>query len=112
MSDFKEYSAMCHEELKDLLRTLAVIPAPSHHEDRRVDFVRSWMEKAGGENIFVDEAKNVIWPWHVTELNDVVVIMAHTDLVFPEDVPLVLREENGCFYCPASATTPHASPSS
>ncbi len=100
MSDFKEYSVLCHEELKDLLRTLAVIPAPSHHEDKRVAFVKAWMEANGGENIFVDYAKNVIWPYHVTADNDLVVVMAHTDLVFSEDVPLDLREENGRFYCP------------
>ena len=100
MSVFKEYSLLCHEELKDLIRTLAVIPAPSHHEDKRVAFVKAWMEAAGAENIIVDDAKNVIWPYHVTDSNDVVVIMAHTDLVFSEEVPLVLREENGRFYCP------------
>ena len=37
------------EQQKDrqlaLLKELAAIPAPSHQEDRRVDFIKGWLEE-------------------------------------------------------------------
>ena len=35
------------DEALELLRTLARIPAPSHHEERRASFVRSWLRENG-----------------------------------------------------------------
>ena len=32
-----------------LLRELASIPAPSHHEHLRAEYIRQWLEKTGAE---------------------------------------------------------------
>ncbi len=98
--EFEKYALSCQEELKDLICKIAVIPAPSHFEDKRVDFVKKWMEDNGAKGVFVDDAKNVIWPLNVTENNDITVVMAHTDIVFPEETPLVVTEKDGKFWCP------------
>lgn len=90
-----------HEkEAFDLLVELAQIPAPSNHEEKRVEFVRAWLEKQGAKGVFVDDALNVVYPVGVTENNDVAVYMAHSDVVFPDVTPLPLRIEDGKIHCP------------
>lgn len=96
----ERYAEEVQEELKQLIRELAPIPAPSHHEDLRVEFLVNYLREKGAEGVFVDEAKNVIWPYGVTEDNDLVVVMAHTDVVFPDMTPLPFREDETYFYCP------------
>ena len=87
-------------ETLDLLRTLGRIPAPSHHEEKRAAFVKDWLEAQGAEGVYIDEALNVIYPVGVTADNPVAVIMAHTDIVFPDTEPLAMREEAGRLYAP------------
>ena len=86
--------------LRQLIRELCAIPAPSHEEDARAAFVKNWLECHGAEGVFIDEAKNVIWPIHDTGSNEVAVCMAHTDTVFPDRKSMPFREENGRYYCP------------
>ena len=81
------YAEDCQEELEQLLLALCRIPAPSHQEDQRASFCRDWFIQAGGKDTYIDEAKNVVCPWHLTEDKPVVVFMAHTDTVFPDLTP-------------------------
>ena len=98
--EMERYLLDCQAELRQLIRDLCAIPAPSHHEERRAAFCKHWLEENGGENIVIDEALNVICPCGETEKGDVVVFMAHTDTVFPDMEPLPFREENGKFFSP------------
>ena len=88
------------DEQVELLKTLAQIPAPSHHEEKRVEFCVKWLRDNGVENIHVDEAQNVICSFGVTDTNPIVMFGAHSEVVFPDTDPLPLREENGRLYCP------------
>ena len=45
------------EEGYELLLTLAQIPAPSHHEEKRVEFCKNWLEEMGAKGVYVDEAE-------------------------------------------------------
>ena len=83
------------QEARELLITLAQIPSPSNHEEKRAEFCRKWLEDQGARGVFVDEALNVVYPIGVTHDNPVVVFMAHTDVVFPDMEPLPLRIEDG-----------------
>ena len=96
----KAYLADSQEELKQLIRDLCAIPAPSHHEEKRAAFCKEWFERNGGKNVYIDEALNVICPHHVTEDGPVTVFMAHTDTVFPELEPLPFVETEEAFHCP------------
>ena len=98
--EFTKYAEECQGELIELIKEISVIPAPSHHEERRAEFVKNWMEKNGAEGVFIDDALNVIWPYNVTDDNDVIVFMGHTDIVFPEETPLNVTEKDGRLYCP------------
>ena len=51
-------------EVKALLWKLCEIPSPSHHEERRAAFIKEWLEMQGAEGVFIDEAQNVIYPYH------------------------------------------------
>ncbi|MCQ2437344.1 MAG: M20/M25/M40 family metallo-hydrolase [Clostridia bacterium] len=88
------------EELKQLIRDLCAIPAPSHHEEKRAAFCKQWFEANGGKNVTIDEALNVSCPVGVTDDNEVVVFMGHTDTVFPDTEPMPFREDAEKFYCP------------
>jgi len=99
-ASMKQYALDVQEELKQLIRDLCAIPAPSHHEEQRAAFCKAWFEKAGGQGVYIDEALNAVCPWGVTEDNPVVVVMAHTDTVFPDLEPLPFREDAEHFYCP------------
>lgn len=95
-------TAVAHEEL-ELLRELAVIPAPSGKEDRRAAFVADWLRTAGCSRVEVDGAKNVLCflgnatPEGAEPLE---VYSAHTDVVFDDEDTLPLREEGGRLWCP------------
>ena len=88
------------EEAIALLRELGKIPAPSHHEEKRAAYIKNWLEAQGAKGVYIDEALNVVYPIGVTENNPVVVLMAHTDIVFPDTEELLMREEDGKLYAP------------
>ena len=87
------------EEQLELLKTLAAIPAPSGEEDRRVEFIVHWLRECGFE-CRVDEAKNVIVPFFTEADSDISCYIAHTDVVFPDTVPLPVRMEGDRLYAP------------
>lgn len=88
------------QEAYELLIELAQIPSPSNHEEKRASFCKAWLEKQGAKGVYIDRALNVIYPVGCTETNDLIVFMAHSDVVFPDTDPLPLRVENGRIYCP------------
>ena len=83
----------------ELLEALAKIPAPSHHEEKRAEFCKRWLEDNGAEGVYIDEALNVVYP--IGNMNgELVVIMAHSDVVFPDTEELPFYVEDGRIYCP------------
>ena len=88
------------EELKQLIRELCAIPAPSHHEEKRAEFCKKWFENIGAKGVYIDEAKNVVCPHFVTDDGPVTVFMAHTDTVFPDTEPMPFVETEDTFQCP------------
>lgn len=88
------------EELKELIRRLCALPAPSHHEELRAAFCKRWFEENGFSGVIIDDAMNVICPLNVTESNDLAVLMAHTDTVFPDTQPMPFEEKDGKMFSP------------
>ncbi len=83
-----------------LLKELAAIPAPSHHEEKRAEFIRAWLQNAGAEHVYIDSALNVVLPFGCEGRNDIRVYMAHIDIVFPDMTALPVSEENGRLFGP------------
>ena len=87
-------------ELHELLAALVRIPAPSHHEDARAEFCKKWLEAQGAEGVYIDEAKNCVYPVNCEGRDDLVVFAAHTDTVFPDTEPFELKRDDKRFYAP------------
>lgn len=96
----REFARMHHTEALELLRALAPIPAPSHHEERRAAFVRDWMHRNGMKEAYVDQATNVICPIADDGACDLIVFAAHMDVVFPDTDKLPLHEEEERLFAP------------
>ncbi|MBR4164621.1 MAG: peptidase, partial [Lachnospiraceae bacterium] len=88
------------DEQLELLKTLAAIPAPSHIEDRRVMFLLNWLENIGIENAYADEAKNVIVPFAAPDAEGITIYTAHTDVVFPDVMPLPVVQDGDILRAP------------
>ena len=95
-----QYIEAHEDEAFELLVELAQIPAPSNQEEKRAEFIKSWLEAQGAEGVYIDEALNVIYPVGVTETNPLVVVAAHSDVVFGDLEPLPLVVEDGLIKCP------------
>ena len=55
-----DYVCSTDQEALDLLITLAKIPAPSNHEQKRAEFCRDWLIGAGAQDVYIDDALNVV----------------------------------------------------
>ena len=98
--EIQYYIEQHREEAFQLLVELAKIPSPSHHEEKRAAFCKTWLEKQGARGVYIDEAINVIYPYSCTENDPLVVFMAHSDIVFPDTEELPLTIKDGRIYCP------------
>lgn len=96
----EQYAVEYAQEAYELLKTLARIPAPSNHEEKRSEFCKQWLLDHGVQNVTIDEALNVQIPFEVTDDNPLTVIMAHLDVVFPDMTELPLKEEAGRLCAP------------
>lgn len=88
------------QETYELLLTMAQIPAPSNHEEKRMEFCKKWLTDMGAEGVYTDSALNVVYPYHVEDGKPVVVFMAHMDVVFPDTTPLPLTLDGDKICCP------------
>ena len=95
----KEYLEKSYEDALQIVRDLCAIPAPSGLEDERAKWCLDWFKSIGG-NAFIDEAKNVICEYNVTDSCNVSVFMAHTDTVFPDTTPMPFFEDEDRMYSP------------
>lgn len=100
MENFKKYRDESIEELHKLLFDLVAIPAPSHHEEKRAEFCKRWLEEQGAEGVYIDEAKNCVYPINCEGRDDIVVFMAHTDTVFPDTEGFEVKSDGKKFYAP------------
>lgn len=87
-------------EAEELLKTLGKIPAPSHHEEKRAEFILNWLKDQGAKDVSIDEAKNVILRIGNTDAYPVSLITAHTDVVFNDTEPLPMHEKDGKLFAP------------
>jgi acetylornithine deacetylase/succinyl-diaminopimelate desuccinylase-like protein len=99
-NEMTAYADAAWVEAAQIVRDLCKLPAPSHHEELRAEFCKKWFEDNGFENVTIDKALNVIAPVNVTADNDLTIVMAHTDTVFPDMEPMAFEEKDGFMYSP------------
>lgn len=98
--EMKEFIENNKELMLETLRELCHIPAPSHFEDERALYCKNWLEKYGAKGVYIDDAKNVIFPINCENSDKITVFVAHTDTVFPDTEPYPYREDDEKIYCP------------
>ncbi len=98
--ELNRYLADSVEEMHAFLKDLCLIPAPSHMEDERAAFVKNWLENIGAKGVYIDEAKNVVFPMNCDGCDDITAFAAHTDTVFPLETPLNFVNDGENFRCP------------
>ena len=81
-----------------LWRELCLIPAPSHHEEKRAEYISGVIDSWGIRSE-TDAAKNVIVKIEGSS-PEMVVFAAHTDTVFPDTAPMPFYEDDKKVYCP------------
>ncbi len=87
------------KELCSLLEELCAIPAPSGQEDLRAAFISQWLSHLG-LNPVIDEAKNVLVSFHCETSSSITLLMAHTDIVFPDLETLPVKRTRNRIYSP------------
>ena len=86
-----------------MLRELCVIPAPSGFEKERAAYCQCFLKGIGAKGVYIDDARNVNFPLNCEGSDEITVICAHTDTVFPDREPLPYREDEEKIYCPGVA---------
>ena len=99
-SSIKEFVQQNEAALLQTLRELCAIPAPSHQEQLRAEYCKKWLENAGAEGVYIDEALNVVFPFHCDGSDAITVYVAHTDTVFPDTEPMPFVEDDTYIRCP------------
>lgn len=98
--EFQAYLKNSYDQLLSLTYALCAVPAPSHHEEARAAFCLKWLEENGLQGAFIDKALNVVWPYRLDEHDRMLVMMAHTDTVFPDAEPFAVKVEGDRAFCP------------
>lgn len=99
-NEIKAYVNAHLPELYELHRELCIIPAPSHKEEKRAEYVKAWFDKNCTEGAYIDSALNVIYPYMAEGKDSLTVICAHTDTVFPDLEPMPFIEDGDYIRCP------------
>jgi len=96
-----KFSEEMFEEVLKLHRDLCLIPAPSHFEDKRAEYVLNYLKCAGIDNAHIDVAKNVVCTLGKPS-DKIILFMAHSDTVFPMDTPLNYVDDGEKIHCPGA----------
>jgi tripeptide aminopeptidase len=77
------------------------VPAPTFQEQQRAEYVAEQMKQLGLQDVDLDEKSNVYGRYAGEDSQrPAVMIIAHTDTVFPIETKLATRRENGVIYGP------------
>lgn len=87
---------------------LCQIPAPSHREKEKAEYVLKLFRETGLLDVHMDEVWNVLGRWPGTGGGPTVMLAAHTDTVFPMETDVTVRQEGSRYYCPGINDDTHA----
>lgn len=95
------YAQQNRENVLGVIRDLCHIPAPSFGERRRAEYCKALLESFGARGVYIDEVNNCIFPMNCDGSNELTVIAAHLDTVFPdtESYP-EYHEDEEKIHCP------------
>ena len=96
----KEFIKNNISELYTLIYDLCHIPAPSHKERPRAEYIKAWFDKNGMTDAYIDGALNVVFPYEAENCRELTAFAAHTDTVFPDAEPMPYSDDGEYIRCP------------
>lgn len=99
----EQFVADNKQEIYIMIKELCDIPAPSHFEHKRAEYCKKWLENIGAENVYIDDALNVIFPLNCENNNEITVFAAHTDTVFSDTEPMPYYDDGERIHSPGVA---------
>ena len=91
------------QQMYEMIKELCEIPAPSNYEHKRADYCKRWLENAGAEGVYIDDALNVIFPLNCENSSEITIFAAHTDTVFPDTEPMPYFDDGVKIHSPGVA---------
>ncbi|MCI5648542.1 MAG: M20/M25/M40 family metallo-hydrolase [Fusicatenibacter sp.] len=98
----EKFREFCRENLKLMEKTLeelSEISSFTGEEKTRAEYCRAWLESHGVNDVFRDEAGNVVWRYQ-KESEIQYLFTAHLDTVFPAEIPRKVKKEGTIWSCP------------
>ena len=92
--------------LFDTVKELCLIPAPSHHEEKRAEYCKKWLQSIGANEVYIDDTLNVVYPLKCENSKEITVFVAHTDTVFPDIEPMPYFDDGKKYTPPEFVTIP------
>ena len=96
----KAFAKKNYDDVIETLRALCRLPSPSHFENERAEFCKGFLLAHGAKGVYIDDALNVIFPLGCEGSDEITVLAAHTDTVFPDREPMKMTEDEDRIYCP------------
>ena len=96
----KNFVANNLELMYKMIEELCMIPAPSHHEEKRAEYCKARLEEWGAVGVYIDDALNVIYPVNCDGSDNITVFTAHTDTVFPDTEPMPYTDDGEYIHSP------------
>ena len=103
MDSLTSFINQSKEEGYKIIKDLCSIPAPTRFEQGRAEYCKNWLIGIGAEGVYIDEAKNVIFPINCENSSDITVFAAHTDTVFPDTEPMPYFDDGERIHSPGVA---------
>lgn len=88
------------EEIIARQMELALIPAPTYHEEKKAARLLELFQAEGLEDCHIDEYGNCVGLRRGTGGGKTVLLEGHMDTVFPLDTQLKITREDGWIHCP------------
>ncbi len=89
-----------HETIVDKQCELALIAAPTAHEENKAARMLEMFKEEGLEDCHIDEFGNCVGIRRGTGGGKAVIVEGHMDTVFPLDTKLEIVKKDGLIYCP------------
>lgn len=99
VSAFQSIEAMNSETCKNHI-VLNEIPAPPFKEHQRAKQFMQMMKQAGADSVWMDAIGNVLVLRKGTKQEEIVVLDAHLDTVFPEGTDVMVKHKGDTLYAP------------
>ena len=100
MKNIPSYISQNQNLLLSTLRDLCAIPAPSGNEHKRAEYCLNWLKNAGLTDVYVDQTLNVVCPINCNTSQNITVVAAHTDTVFPDVDFMPVMQDKTKVYSP------------